>query len=152
MERANAACAFDQGEHRSLAGVWTFALFRETLVGVLVPLGTADVSLVDLDRFTLAAERRELAIAHRLAEPHGHEPSGVELNAKDTGELVAADPLLAAAHQVRRLQPQRQRGMAGLEHGPDCDRELAAAVVAFPEAEPELAFRVLLARLAALRS
>ncbi len=51
-------------------------------------------------------------------------------------ELVAADALLAAAHQVGRLKPQVQLDVAALEHRADRHAALLAAGVALVEARP----------------
>ena len=45
-------------------------------------------------------------------------------------KLVAADALLAGAHQVDRLQPQVHGNVAGLKDGADLDGEGLAAAVA----------------------
>src|SRR6185437_2086192 len=103
---------------------------------MLVAVGgfSTNERLVDFDRLTLATHRREIAVSHRRAEAVRHEPSRFQGHAQDAGKLIAANALLAAAKQVRRLEPDMERDRAVLEHRPDPDRELLAAGVALPEA------------------
>ena len=61
--------------------------------------------------------------------------------------MVAADPLLAAAHQVDGLEPDMQQDLAVLENDALADRELPPAVVALAQAVPDHPLRVLLAGL-----
>src|ERR1700722_17793457 len=66
-------------------------------------------------------------------------------------QLMGREALLRAAKQMRGLQHFVQRQVCILEHGFDLDRELLAAFprAALPEAVPDRAFRVFLARLGA---
>ena len=73
--------------------------------------------------------------AHGFANAVAHEPRGLESDAKGAVELVRADALLAARHQVEGLQPEVQRNVALLEDGADGHPELAAAGIALVEAE-----------------
>jgi len=59
-----------------------------------------------------------------------HEPSGLVGHAKRAVELMAADALLAGAHEMRSEHPLVQRDFAALEHCADRDGELRAAVAA----------------------
>ena len=51
-------------------------------------------------------------------------------------ELVCADALLGAAQEIEPLGPVAHRDMPGLEDGANLDRELVAALVALPQADP----------------
>ena len=51
-------------------------------------------------------------------------------------ELVALMPFLLDADQMDGLQPMAHRDMAGLENGPDLDRERLPAGIALVEADP----------------
>ena len=55
-----------------------------------------------------------------------HEPSCFERHAKRAVQLVAADPFLAGAQEVGRLEPQMQRDVARLKYRSDANRELLA--------------------------
>jgi len=61
-------------------------------------------------------------------------------------QLMRRHALFAGAHQIRRLQHFMQRHTAMLENRSDLARELLAAGVAFPEADPR-AFALEFARL-----
>jgi hypothetical protein len=87
----------------------------------------ADERLVGRHDLVGATQRRQGTVAHRLADAVRHEPRGLVRHAQRPHELVAADPPLAAAQQVRGLQPLVQRDVAGLEHRADRDGELALA-------------------------
>jgi hypothetical protein len=64
-----------------------------------------------------------------------HEPSGFQRHAERAVKLVAADPLLAAAHEKGCLEPHMQRDVARLEYGSDAHRELLAAGVTLFQAD-----------------
>lgn len=76
-------------------------------------------------------------------------PRGFESAAQRAMQLIAADTLLAGAHEIGGLKPKMQRQMAALENRALAHSELAFAVVALPQAKPLSPLRVLLARLAA---
>jgi hypothetical protein len=139
--RANLAAALYKAHHGHL-------VTDAPALGKALPI--SDKCFVCLYRLHVAAHRREFAITHRFTKPMRHEPASLDGHAKRAGKLVAADTLLGTAKQVGRLEPLMQLQVAGLEHGPFADRELAPAVVAFPEAMPNDAFRVCLARLGTL--
>ena len=130
MEGTGAAtvrAAFDQGHDRVLVGV-------AALDGHAFFL--ADENFVNLDLDTIATERREGPSLHRFPDAVRHEPRRFVLAVQDAHKLMAADTLLAAAHQINGLQPLVQRNMAGLEHRPDFHGELALAGAAAIQAEP----------------
>ena len=52
-------------------------------------------------------------------------------------QLVAADALLARAHQERSLKPDVQWNVAGLEHGIFANRELTATLAALLQTKPD---------------
>jgi len=130
MERAGFAAALDKGEHGSLADATATGVLAPG--GVLVLLLSSYIGFVNFDRGAFSPKRSQAAIGHRGAETHGHEPCGLECHAQNTVKLVAADAFLAAAHQVRCLEPDMQRNRAILENGAFPHRELAPAVVALP--------------------
>lgn len=127
VEGPGRTATLNQCQDRVLVGI--AALLRHVL---LLP----DERLVDLHDRALATHRRQRASRHRLAQAVGHEPAGLDRHAERAGELVAADALLAAAHQVHGLEPLVQFDMAGLEHRADRHTALLAAGVALVEARP----------------
>lgn len=98
-----------------------------------------------------AAHRFHFQDTHCFAQAMAHEPSCLKRDAKRAVKLVAGNALLAAAHQKRRLKPDMQFDVAGLENGVLADGELAAAMIAFVQADHRLAFGMLRARLGPLR-
>src|SRR5271155_729830 len=58
-------------------------------------------------------------------------------------QLVAADALLAAAHQKRSLEPHVQWHVARLKYGVFTNRELTATLTAFLQAEANAALLIL---------
>src|SRR5207253_2605371 len=55
----------------------------------------ADIGFVDLDHFIRAAHAAgDAALAHRLANTHGHEPCGLVRDAEHAVQLVTGHPLL----------------------------------------------------------
>ncbi len=121
--------AIDQGQHLHLVVVG--ALLRHAGLA-------ADERLVYLDDaghpVAVDAHGRKLAGAHRLAQPVRHEPSGAVGHAEGAVKLVGGEALLAGAKQVRRLKPQVQLDVGGLEHRADRHRELLLAGAAAAKA------------------
>ena len=130
MEAAHAPIAFDQRQHRSL--------WRDDVL----PVGrlAADVGFVGLDDFVSAAERPhvvgKMQVGHRLADTVAEKPCGLQSDAENAMQLVAAHTLLARAKKMHRLQPHMQLNVAGLEDGSDFDGKGLAAGVAFIDADP----------------
>lgn len=127
MERANLAAALDKSEHD--------ALVMEADAGVGLAFLLADVGLVRFKMLAGAAQRIAGATLHGMADAVRQEPRRLKGDAQHAMKLVAAHALLAGVEQVNGLQPQVQRDMAGLENGPDLDREGLAALVALPDAQ-----------------
>jgi hypothetical protein len=108
------------------------------LVGA-VPGSTANESLVSFDELSFAAERAkvtDIEIRHCLTDAVRQEPCGLQGDAEDAVQLVAAHSFLAGAEQVHCLQPHVQLYMAGLEDGPDFDGERLPTGVALVDADP----------------
>src|SRR5579862_4284391 len=63
-----------------------------------------------------------------------NKPRGLEGAAKGPVYLIAANPLLAGAHQEGRLEPLVQLQVAGLKYRALADGKLLAAPIALPEA------------------
>lgn len=74
------------------------------------------------------------AVLHGLADTVGHEPGSLVRHTEHALDLLATDALLAGAHQVGGLEPLVERHLAVLEHGANGHAELAAAVLALPQA------------------
>ncbi len=64
---------------------------------------SADESLGRFHDLTLAAEGRQLALAHRFADTVGHKPRSFVGHAQQPMELVCAKALLAAGQQERSM-------------------------------------------------
>ena len=124
VEAADAATALNQGNHGAL-------------VAVAAPLGAAlfaaDIRFVGFHDGTFAAHRLHADSAQRLAQTVRHEPSGLYGHAEGAMQLVAADTLLAGAHQMHGLEPQVHFDMAGLEHRSDLGGKGLHAGVALPQ-------------------
>jgi len=79
----------------------------------------APVRLVGFHDATGTTKHRECrVIAHGLAQPHRHEPSGLVGHADHAVDLVAADALLGSVHQIGDLKPQVQLDVRPLEDVP----------------------------------
>src|SRR5690242_4191676 len=108
MNGAHLAAALDQRQDGMFVAV--------AALGSRYAFLAADERLVGLDRIAgWAAQRRQGAVPHRLADTMAHEPRCVVLDAEDAMKLVAADTLLRRGHQTNRLQPLVQRNVAALE-------------------------------------
>jgi hypothetical protein len=96
------------------------------------------ISFVALDDHAFAAERAIVAVTghHGFADAMPDEPASFEIDAQGAAELVSTETLLAAAHQVHRLQPDVHRHMAFLEDGADFDGERLAAGIALVGTDP----------------
>ena len=128
MAGADAAVAFNQRDDGFLG--------RRLPVSA-VPGFAAHKGLVNFHEHPFAAERAgKSSLHHGLTDAVSNEPSGFEINAKNTGELICAESLLAAAHQVHSLKPNMQRYVAFLKNGADFDGKGLAAGVALVEADP----------------
>jgi hypothetical protein len=130
MMGADAALALDQGDDCFLR--------CGSPIGA-VSGSTADESLISLDKLSFAAKRPGIVrpqIGHRLADTVRQEPCGLQSDAEDAVQLVAAHALLAGTEQVHRLQPDMQLHMAGLEHGADLHSKGLPAGVALVDADP----------------
>src|SRR5262249_8170557 len=114
----------------------------------------ADEGFVQFEDAAVTAERAATEIDHRLANAVRHEPRRLVRHVERAMELVAADPLLAGAHERGREQPFVERDLAALEDGSDCHAVLLAAGSALPESRPvRLALELIAAlSLAAVRA
>src|SRR6202030_2634054 len=102
-----------------------------------VPSPASNKGFVRLDEHAVAAKRAARSvITHRLTNAMPDEPAGFEIDAKDAGELICAEALLAAAQQMHCLQPGVHRNVAFLENGADFDGERLPAGIAFVDADP----------------
>jgi hypothetical protein len=129
MMGADAALALDQSDD-------CFLRCGSPIGAVSGP--AADESLISLDKLSFAAERPGIVhsqIGHRLADTVRQEPCGLQSDAEDTVQLVAAHALLAGTEKVHRLQPNMQLYVAGLEDRADFDSERLPASVAFVDAD-----------------
>ena len=102
-----------------------------------------DECLVNFDRASASAEMHGAVVRHSFADTVRHEPRGLERDAKDAMQLIAADAFLTAAHQVDGLQPEVQGDVAVLKDRAHADGELRAAITALLEAMAFDALRVL---------
>src|SRR5205085_7122017 len=93
-------------------------------------------SLINLQYLAFAADWIGAVIFHGFANAMPNEPAGFEIDAENAAELVGAETLLAAAHQVHGLEPNVQRHMAFLKDGVDLDGERLPARPTFVDADP----------------
>lgn len=127
MEGPEFSATFNQAENSALMAVTALLLAAFLL---------ADESFVGFHILALAADWGADRRPHGLADAMRHEPRGFEGHPEGAVQLVAADSLLAAAHQEHRLQPEMQRNVAGLENSSDLDGERLPAGVALVGADP----------------
>ncbi|ERP87271.1 hypothetical protein Q669_10935 [Labrenzia sp. C1B10] len=71
------------------------------------------------------------------------EPSRLDRDFQNAGELVRADALLRGTHQVDSLKPLMQRDMAFLEDRANTHRELLTALTTLFQAVTLYTFRIL---------
>jgi hypothetical protein len=122
MKAASRAAALDKGENDVLMAP------ARTALGL--PFLTADEGFVDLHRLARAAHWLYPDDAHGLTNAVRHKPRSLECDAQGSGELIAADPLLAGAKQIHRLQPESHGDMTVLENGFNLHSEGLTALVA----------------------
>ena len=144
LHRACLAAALNEGDDLPLVAIGPLPL--PAVLGMQDPsraaFNVALESLVNLNDLAFAAERTGTALVHHFADAVADEPSGLDVDAKDAGELVYAEALLGRAHQVDRLQPDVQRDVARFEDGPDLDSERLPTRVALVDTDPgALAFQ-----------
>ena len=109
----------DQGGNLHLVGIAELAV---VLVGI-VPVG-----LVHFDGTTVRSQRAAHLYVHSLADGMGHEPGGLVGYAQSTVKLMGAHALLARTNQVGRQNPLVKGNLGALEHSPDRDCVLLAAM------------------------
>jgi hypothetical protein len=127
VPRADPTLSFNERDD-SFLGRWSF-------VGP-VPRFAADKGFVCLDEHALAPKwATRTIVAHSFPDAMPDEPAGFEIDAKDAGELICAEALLAAAQQMHCLQPRVHRNVAFLENGADFDGERLPAGIAFVDAD-----------------
>ena len=96
----------------------------------------ANVRFIGLHNHSLATHGRKGAGTHGFTDALAHEPRRFNGQPENAGKLVAADPLLAAAHQENGLKPDMKLDVAALEYGADRNAGLLAAGVALVEPRP----------------
>lgn len=79
----------------------------------------ADKGLVDLNEAALTAEGSEIARTDRFADTMSQEPSGLIGHLKPAVQPMGVDALLAALHEIRRLEHFVQPGATLFENGTD---------------------------------
>jgi hypothetical protein len=128
--RPDAAFALDQGDNGFLGG-------RSPIRPIAG--ATADESFVAFDELTFATQGPDVVnaqIRHRLADAVRQEPRGLQGDAEDAVQLVAAHALFGRAKQVHCLQPNMQLHMAGLEDSAHLHGKGLAASVPLVDADP----------------
>src|SRR5665213_531535 len=101
---------------------------------VLIGLFAADIGFVDFNNLVRAAERAKPAVTHGLTNAMAREPCRFVGQPEHAMDLVGADALLAANHQMQDQQPLVERDMRALKHGADRDGELLLAALALVDA------------------
>lgn len=128
--RAHLAAAFDQRENHRLADAADVRGLA--LAAMLVALFAAYVGRIGL--YWTAVAHNAARSLHRFADTVRHKPRRLVRHAKHTLKLLAANALLAGAHQVHSLKPYIQLDLAALKHRADRYRELLATVLALVKA------------------
>jgi hypothetical protein len=104
-------------------------------------LALANEGLIGLHECASATHGFKPAVAHRFSDTMANEPSSLEIDAENSGELIGAEAFLAAAKQVHSLKPNVHWHMTFFKDSPDFDGEWLAAGVALISANPSaLAF------------
>src|SRR4051812_21958297 len=88
------------------------------------------IELCNFHNLASATKRLDSYLAHGLTDATRDKPRGFEGASQSAVKLVAANALLAGAHQVHGLQPMSHGNVAGLEHGADLHGEGFTALVA----------------------
>lgn len=128
-----ARIAIDQREHLHLV------VERAALGSAL---DAADEGLANLDDAAARTEGSKVAGAHRFANPVREKPCALIGDFEDAMELMGADALLAARHQVGRLKHLVERDARVLEHGADLGGELTLAIATAMKADTDALGRV----------
>ncbi len=108
---------------------------------LLNALEVADERLVNFDHAASTAERGKVAIGHRFTDTVSKEPRALVGDFQNAVELMGADALLAAGHQIDGLHSLVKREAHVFEHRADLDRELLLAVTTAPQANTNALFR-----------
>lgn len=138
LHGAGFPAALDERDDLSLVAITALSL--PAVLGMQNPgwraLNVALEGLVNLKGLAFAAERAGTAFVHRLADTMTDEPAGLDIDAENAMKLVRADPLLAGADEMNRLEPDMQWNVARFEDGPDLDGERFPAGIALVYADP----------------
>lgn len=144
MKALDAPGAIHKRQNRHF--VTRFTVKRERFVAVLFQaivfgaafaavVAGAVVGFVNFHNATIAAHRGKIARSHRFANAVRHEPCSFQGHTKNAVQLIAADSLLAAYHEVDCLKPYVHRYMAGLKNGANLYSKWLAAFIALVGAD-----------------
>src|SRR3954469_20124659 len=90
-------------------------------------LFSADKSLISLHHGTRPSHRCHITVLHGFPDAVTHEPGRLISDVQHAHKLMAADALLAAAHELIGQPPLVQRDMAAFEDRAYCYGEFLAA-------------------------
>src|ERR1700730_6703533 len=132
MVRTHCTAALNKSNDRFFSNSTT--TFMPALARMLILFKAADICVVHFHRSAIAAKRGRNKRTHSFTQAMLHKPCGFVSYLQRAVELVGADALLAAGHQMRGLEPLVQRDMTALEYGPDRHCELTLGWAAAPQA------------------
>src|ERR1700730_4749069 len=139
MVRTHCTAALNKSNDRFFSNSTT--TFMPALARVLILFKAADIGVVHFHGSAIAAKRGSNKRAHSFTQTMLHKPRGFVSYLQRAVELMRADALLAAGHQMRGLEPLVQRDMTALEYGPDRHSELTLAWAAAPQSGPPALYR-----------